>query len=315
MELFDLLMSRRSGGGSYVDNMKNAVIDFGDKVFSFMDEVPEKFKYLDKNVTAVSFPLAKIVGKNSFYSCSVLNSVDFPSLETIGEYAFKSSGVSDVIFNRAKIIGNAAFQGCKSLVNASFPDAEYIDKYAFSGCSALVSIIAPNITSMGDSDVFNMCSMLESVDFPYLTNITSYAFGDCSKLTVLKFPCVESVGVNAFANCYALRTVDFEKPFSLPMRMFSRCGSLTAVIMRSETMCILADTSAFTNCYHFLGTVNSTYNPSGLKDGYVYVPKALIEEYKVATNWSTYADRFRALEDYTIDGTVTGELDESKVGL
>lgn len=32
--------------------------------------------------------------------------------------------------------------------------------------------------------------------------------------------------------------------------------------------------------------------------GYIYVPKALIEDYKIATNWSVYADRFRAIENY-----------------
>ena len=31
---------------------------------------------------------------------------------------------------------------------------------------------------------------------------------------------------------------------------------------------------------------------------YIYVPRALVEDYKVATNWSTFADRIRAIEDY-----------------
>jgi hypothetical protein len=47
--------------------------------------------------------------------------------------------------------------------------------------------------------------------------------------------------------------------------------------------------------------------------GYVYVPRSLVDSYKSATNWSTYANQFRALEDYTVDGTITGELDESKI--
>ena len=47
--------------------------------------------------------------------------------------------------------------------------------------------------------------------------------------------------------------------------------------------------------------------------GYIYVPSTLVETYKTATNWSTFANQFRALEDYTVDGTTTGELDESKI--
>jgi hypothetical protein len=69
-------------------------------------------------------------------------------------------------------------------------------------------------------------------------------------------------------------------------------------------MCTLANTSAFSNCNHFHGTVNSQYNPDGLKDGYIYVPKALLSDedetmdYRRATNWSTFASQFRAIEDY-----------------
>jgi hypothetical protein len=59
--------------------------------------------------------------------------------------------------------------------------------------------------------------------------------------------------------------------------------------------------------------VFDTSDGIGAGTGYIYVPTALIEEYKSATNWSTYATQFRALEDYTVDGTFTGELDETKI--
>ena len=54
-------------------------------------------------------------------------------------------------------------------------------------------------------------------------------------------------------------------------------------------------------------------------NGYIYVPRALLsdddetKDYRRATNWSTYAAQFRALEDYTVDGTTTGELDKTKI--
>ena len=32
--------------------------------------------------------------------------------------------------------------------------------------------------------------------------------------------------------------------------------------------------------------------------GYIYVPKALVDSYKSATNWTTYASQIRAIEDY-----------------
>ena len=77
---------------------------------------------------------------------------------------------------------------------------------------------------------------------------------------------------------------------------------MTAFILRSETkICSITHTSVFTKTPIESGT------------GYIYVPKALIEDYKVTTNWSVYASQFRALEDYTVDGTTTGELDETKI--
>ena len=52
---------------------------------------------------------------------------------------------------------------------------------------------------------------------------------------------------------------------------------------------------------------------------YVYVPRSLIESYKTATNWSalyaSYPNMFRAVEDYTEDGTLEGDFDAEKLGI
>ena len=50
------------------------------------------------------------------------------------------------------------------------------------------------------------------------------------------------------------------------------------------------NTNSFEHCYHFTGTVNSYYNPDGLKDGRIYVPDNMVDSLKSATNWSAYAD-------------------------
>jgi hypothetical protein len=72
-------------------------------------------------------------------------------------------------------------------------------------------------------------------------------------------------------------------------------------------------TGMFNTCYHILGTTTATYNPSGSKDGYIYVPSSLVDSYTANSKWSTYATQFRALESYTVDGTITGALDKSKI--
>ena len=73
---------------------------------------------------------------------------------------------------------------------------------------------------------------------------------------------------------------------SIAATAFDTCSALTTVILRKNQVCTLANVSAF----------NSTPIKSGT--GYVYVPSALVDSYKTATNWSTYAAQIRAIEDY-----------------
>lgn len=143
--------------------------------------------------------------------------------------------------------------------------------------------------------------------------ITDYAFCGLTRLTTVDFPAAESIGQYAFQNCSNLTTADFPAAKSVGNYAFAQCFNLTAVILRIASVATLQNTNAFMYCYHFHGTTDSTYNPDGLKDGYIYVPAALVEDYKAATNWSTLASQFRALEDYTVDGTTTGALDPNKI--
>lgn len=191
-----------------------------------------------------------------------------------------------------------------------------IGQFAFRGCTKVTSFSFPKAKSVGSNAIYG-CTALTSVDLPVCTSIAENAFNGCSKLPSIVLPSLTSGGSYMFRYCYLLLTVDLPVIKNIVANMFADCRRLTAVILRSTTMCTLAATSAFLNCYHFTGTKNSQYNPNGLKDGYMYVPRALLsdddetKDYRRATNWSTY--QFRALEDYTVDGTITGELDWDKV--
>jgi hypothetical protein len=59
--------------------------------------------------------------------------------------------------------------------------------------------------------------------------------------------------------------------------------------------------------------LNNTNALPNASNYYIYVPSTLVDSYKTASNWSSVASRFRALEDYTVDGTTTGELDPNKI--
>lgn len=203
-----------------------------------------------------------------------------------------------------------------SLIDGSLTEitsnATSVRRYAFYTYTSLTTVDFPLATSIGNNSFYD-CSSLTTVDFPLATIINTNAFCDCSRLITVDFPSVWNIGTTAFKYCTRLTTVDFSAVTTIGSSAFAGCTSLITVILRSEILCSLNKVNAFENCYHFHGTVDETYNPDGLKDGYIYVPKALIEDYKVATNWSNFATQFRALEDYTVDGTITGELDESKI--
>ena len=124
------------------------------------------------------------------------------------------------------------------------------------------------------SSMFYSCNILESIqqlDTSSCTNM-SYMFHYCRRLQSIDFTHMKITSTNDsyyFAYC---------------------CFSLTKLIIRNMDTIPLLSSNAFTSCYHFYGTTNSTYNPEGLKDGRIYVPDELVDSYKSATNWSAYAD-------------------------
>jgi hypothetical protein len=120
-------------------------------------------------------------------------------------------------------------------------------------------------------------------------------------ITEFKDNLITSIGRLAFYMCSKLATVDVPNVSSINIDAFYSCGGLASVILRGEQICSLAHANVFNNTPIKSGT------------GYIYVPKSLVDSYKAATNWSTYANQFRALEDYTVDGTIMGELDLDKV--
>jgi hypothetical protein len=259
---------------------------------------------------------AESVHDYKFFEHSKLITANFPQATSIGDLAFRSCNqLITVNIPNATKIGAHVFRTCAILTTVNSPKVTSLGQYAFEGCMQLTTANFPELTKLLGNSTFQHCSALITVNLPKVTSLTGYTFSYCTKLKTANFPEATIVDYGGFEKCYVLTTANFHKVTSLNSYAFHSCYSLKAVMLRGETLCTLANQDAFNNCYHLHGTVNATYNPNGLKDGYIYVPRALIEDYKVATNWTTFATQFRALEDYTVDGTTTGELDESKVSL
>lgn len=276
-----------SGGASALDSLIDGSIA---EVTSNAETVTAYALYKCKSLVTANFPLATSIGDYALSNCENLSTVNFPKVITIGESSFRSD---------------------KTLKSVTFPKATSMSQYAFANCDNLTTVDFPKLTKAGNSD-FTQDKALTFVNLPNLQR-TYKTFSDCTSLTTITLPQVTNLGISTFMQCYSLICVDLPIVTTIDAQAFQNDRVLKKVILRSENLCSLTNTNAFTSCYHITGETKPTYNPNGDKDGYIYVPRALVDTYKSATNWSTYATQFRALEDYTVDGTINGELDESKI--
>lgn len=172
-----------------------------------------------------------------------------------------------------------------------------IADYVFYKKQSLKTIDLPNCVSVGNN-AFYGCGALTAVDLPMATSIGDFTFRDCTALTNVNLPVATSIARNAFQSCIALTSINLPMVTSIGNYTFFRCFSLTALVLSGTNVCTLANENAFGNCYHILGTTDSIYNPTGAKDGYIYVPDDLVDSYKSATNWTTYASQIKPLSEF-----------------
>lgn len=66
---------------------------------------------------------------------------------------------------------------------------------------------------------------------------------------------------------------------------FRNCSKLKKLIILSNTLCTLENVNAF----------NAT--PFESATGYIYVPDNLVNTYKLATNWNTFADQIKGISE------------------
>lgn len=220
------------------------------------------------------------------------------STDAIGAYSFyNDAGITSVDAPNVISIGTYAFNNISNITSINAPNVTTIGSYAFTA-PKVAQLNFPLLTSIG-TNCFTKCPSIKSVNLPELGAVGASCFGYIG-VSRLVIPKATSVGNSALTNSKSLKYVDLPKCTAIANYGLRNNSLLETLILRSETMCTLSNYA-----------LNSTKIAN--KKGYVYVPSALIENYKVATNWSKMSTQFRALEEYTIDGTINGELDESKI--
>ena len=158
-------------------------------------------------------------------------------------------------------IGSNVLDGFCAIKTVKIPSGvTSVGSYAFYGCKGLREVtIPPGVTSFG-TYAFSNCDSLQQITIPSgVTTIGNYALQSCLALQKITIPStVTSIGSSAFTTCRSVKEYHFE-PTAPPT---------------------LGGTSAFSNI------------PSDCK---FYVPysedHSILDAYKAATNWSTYASR------------------------
>lgn len=165
-------------------------------------------------------------------------------------------------------------------------DITVIGYYAFSNCDKLVNVNFPNVVTISGYG-FQNCPLIKNASFPKVQGVNGYAFYNCTSLENVDFPSIRTVGNYAFRKCGALTKIDLQQTYNINVYAFYECSNLETIILRqTDKPCTLSGANALQKTKIADGT------------GYIYVPSALVESYKTATNWATYANQFRAIEDY-----------------
>ncbi len=291
----------------------------GDLDLSKVEIVDNYAFYRCSSLTSISLPLCKSVGENAFYSCININmiSLDLPNCNYIGNNAFGSystltsisvpvcyqfagfnncTNLTSVELPETLSLGKSALFGCTNLESISFSKCRYASQGAFGKCSSLSIIENSNITTLANA-LFGSCTNLLTVNFPKVYSFeetTTYswtgAFNNCNKLEslIIDFSNIEYIPAYTFNLCSNLSmALTFPKLSIIGSSAFYGCNKLSVLNLLSNSICILSNTSAFDNTPMSKSTYLGYY-------GSIYVPSSLVDSYKSATNWVTYAARITA---------------------
>lgn len=133
---------------------------------------------------------------------------------------------------------------------------------------------------------FCECGSLKRLSLPYIDNTGYNSIANCRNLEYVNLQRCTFVGDGSLRNSEKLLFVDLPEVTKIDWSVFENGGITTLILRKTDTICTLIATSA-------LGGT-----PIANGNGYIYVPRALVDGYKSATNWSAYASQFRAIEDY-----------------
>ena len=202
--------------------------------------------------------------------------------------SFITREISGVYINdRITKVGHYGFGGCTNLISVDLPNVVTVEDRGFYNCKLLKSVNLPKVTSIGDNG-FNSTG-LESISLPSCTTLGSSSFFATQQLVLAILPLVTSISGFCF-NHSSVQKIDTSSLTSIKNSAFYNTKQLDTLILRNSSVCALENVNAFQDTKIAAGT------------GYIYVPDNLVDSYKTATNWVTFANQIKPISE--LEGTI-----------
>ena len=197
----------------------------------------------------------------------------------------------------------SSLSGASSLTELYIPNCVAVETSALYGLSSLTDITIGNISEMGREFLTGAAALtsiklgtLAAGNECFMRNCTNLQKFEVGSFTTFTFDRYTSQDNAAFVNDKALVLVDmgytpaFTGSSDSPTA-FSSCTNFKAFVMRKkDTVATLSSNKPFT-------WLNN--NLAGL--WHFYVPYSLVDTYKAASNWSTYASYFTSIQENLVD--------------
>lgn len=286
------------------------------------------------SLTTIDINSVTTVEMMAFMGCTSLTDFTFPnSVVSIGDGVFSyCTNLSSVYLgNSVSYIEGRLFHRCPNVQqiivapdNPTYDSRDNCNAHIRTsqnrldvGCKA--TVIPNTVTTIGSTAFFG-CIQLDSIEIPNsVTEIQWEAFAECSGLVYVDLPnSLVSIYGGAFDGCSSLTTIEIPKSVtSLGTNAFSRCNNLMSFTVPSAVT--FMGNQIFDECYNlaFVNILNDnpptlgqySYDidfPTSNANFAIYVPYESVDAYKMAPNWSTYANYIQPLAYKSIQGYGTG---------
>ncbi len=171
---------------------------------------------------------------SAFENCKNLRNVNILSAETIGNKAFKNSGVANLNVSGATLIGEECFRGCLRLTDVNLPSAESIGDLAFYGCSNITEFSADSVDEF-DLNTLYGCVKLKSLSVDGAESVKGLDFSELNTLENL-WPLLNSFSANSlpqvpqymFYNFKSIQNISLNLIKVIPDNTFKGSGIISA---------------------------------------------------------------------------------------